>query len=171
MMKNHLDYIAEATLEQASRQLEQRHAVFSKWSPTGDAEKADSAKRLRIGCPPEESYARGVDSIVDTARDCLEWMAVNDPGNTHRWCNRYIASDVPLLNRLATFTIGLIPASHQSYDDKIDWILENDLIYHRYAIEEAMDVAVAASSKATEPARNRLQDALRQQTAALQEPT
>ena len=170
-MRNHLPCIAEAALDKASRRLEKRHDLFCMWSPTGDAEEADSAKRPRIGCPQEDSCARGVDSIVDTARDCLEWLAANDPDNALRWCSRYIASDVALLNRLATFTIGLIPASHQSYDDKIDWILENDLIYHRYATEEAKDVAVSASRKATEAAQNRLQDALTQQTATLQEPT
>lgn len=170
-LKNQLAQIARAALDQATLQLELRHTVFSMWTPSGDSEESDSVKRPKIGCPPEDSYARGVDSIIDSARDSLEWLAANDPDDTLRWCNRYIASDVALLNRLATFTIGVIPASHQDYDDKIDWILDNHLIYHRYATEEAKDVAESAAHKATEPVVDRLVRALAQQAAALQEPT
>ena len=170
MMKSFLSHMARPMIDQATGLLEERHTMFLEHDPSGDAEKSDSLRRQKILHPPDEASAIGPDAIVDAARDCLQWLAGNEPERTRQWCDRHIKSEAALLTRLATFTIGYIPALNLSDDDKIHWIVDNQLIYHRYAAEEAKEVAELALPGASETARDRLYSTLTPQAEPVQEP-
>lgn len=162
-MKDNLDDVAEPVLDLAVRQIEQRHWTLAQWNSEGADIDMDSRRRAQIKISPEEADAQGIDSIIDAARDCLEWLSQRDPERVLQWCNRNVASQILLLIRLSTLTIGYIPTV--CFDDgaKIDWLIENELLYHPHAKPEAQSVATAAMPNADAATQERLLEALKQQ--------
>lgn len=59
--------------------------------------------------------------LIDSARDCLEWLASNQAQAAARWCDQLAGSDTPLLRRLSVHALSA--RADLTADDKINWLL------------------------------------------------
>ena len=127
-MKSFLDGITLPVLEETVRQLTIRHQTMLQWDTSAQAIRIDSTRRPEITKSPSAPDTHGVNAIIDAARDCLKWLAEKDPSTAHQWCNRLIQAEPILLKRLATYTVCLIDSDQLTNDQKIDWLIENQVI-------------------------------------------
>ena len=79
----------------------------------------------------DEGIHRAFDILIDIARDILEYLLSQDELKQEAIAlvKSWFASEVPLLNRLAIH--GRAIGSCWSSDEKITWLLKNDLIFNR----------------------------------------
>ena len=123
-LQPNLQKIAHTLLERATIRLEERHGIVMAWD-WGTNKRIDRDSSFRAAIEPHEQdrYPYKIDSLIDVTRDCLEWLAINEPITAGNWCNRFISSDLPLLWRLAIHTTNA--RQDLSADDKITWLLEH----------------------------------------------
>ena len=140
-LKPHVSKIAQPLLERAILCLENQFTFYHVW---GRATRlSDPVSGMRSAIEPHEQDAQRSrdknDVLIDAARDSLDWLASNQPKVAALWCSRLVASDAPLLHRLAVHSlsqrIDLTP------DDKIQWLLEHIDVHH-YAIHHEVYQAV-----------------------------
>ena len=162
MKDRHLDEMARPVLEQAIQQLKVRHQTFCQSDTSTRAVGMDSRRRPEIWQAPPEYMSHGVNTIIDAARDCLEWLAEKDPETALRQCNQLIQEDSPLLQRLATHTISLVAYDRLDHDAKIDWIIDNGLTYRKLTKPEVFHSVRSIFPNASEGAQRRFLDALKQ---------
>ena len=119
-----LPKVAHTLLERATIRLEERHGIVMAWD-WGTNKRIDRDSSFRAAIEPHEQdrYPYKIDSLIDVTRDCLEWLAINEPITAGNWCNCFISSDLPLLWRLAIHTTDA--RQDLSADDKITWLLEH----------------------------------------------
>jgi SIR2-like domain/Domain of unknown function (DUF4020) len=92
--------------------------------------------------------------LVDAAREVLvHWFNTN-PARAHAQLEAWWSTDFQLLERIAVFGISLDPTL--SNDEKIKWLLENDLIFGIRMKKEVFDVLKTAYPGASPPVRKRL---------------
>ena len=120
----------------------------------------DSRRRPEIRQPPPDPPAHGVNTIIDAARDCLEWLAKNEPQATISLCDQLVQDEVILLKRLAVHTISYLAPQNLSWDKVIDWIIDKGLIYHPQTKPEVMQTARSAFREASPEAKERLLNSL-----------
>ena len=115
-----LSQVAEPLLSRVIRCLEDRHITLCawqnadrNWDPTNDS-------RSAIEPHEQDRYPRSIDALIDAARDCLEWLVLNEADTAQQWCIRLVRSYAPLLRRLAVH--GLSKREDLTADDKIDWL-------------------------------------------------
>ena len=77
--------------------------------------------------------------MIDAARDCLEWLLLNEADVATQQCIRLVRSDAPLLRRLAVH--GLSKRGDLTADDKIDW-LQTHIDLHELSIHHEVFQAV-----------------------------
>ena len=123
-LQPNLQKIAHTLLERATMRLERRHAIVMAWDGgTNKSIDRDSSFRAAIEPHEQDRYPPKIHSLIDVTRDCLEWLAINEPITAGNWCDRFISSDLPLLRRLAIHTTNA--RQDLSADDKITWLLEH----------------------------------------------
>lgn len=86
-----------------------------------------SYSRGMIENAEQGSPDNGVGVLIDVAREILEWNIANHPARADFWIVTWFRSGYPLFQRLAIF--GIARCSHWPPDKKIEWLLENDLLY------------------------------------------
>ncbi|WP_196606688.1 SIR2 family protein [Pectinatus frisingensis] len=69
------------------------------------------------------------DVIIDATRDLLDWIIVNKEQLAVRLLNQWICSEVPILKRIAVY--GMCKLRCISNDEKIQWVLENELLHYQ----------------------------------------
>ena len=117
-----LPKVAYTLLERAAIRLKECHEIVMVWDwETNKRIDRDSSFRAAIEPHEQNQYLYKIDSLIDVTRDCLEWLAINEPITAGNWCNRFISSDLPLLWRLAIHTTNA--RQDLSADDKITWLL------------------------------------------------
>ena len=120
-LKPNLPGIAERLLERSVWRLEERQSLIGTWGSDHTLD-SDTFSRSAIEPHEQNQYPGGIDALIDIARDCLEWLAVNQPEAVKLWSERYSRSPAPLLRRLAVY---ILPArTDLSADEKILWLLE-----------------------------------------------
>ena len=126
-LKPNLPKIAEPLLERTVQRLEERHSLIRAWEGENTLD-SDTYSRSAIEPHEQDKYPEGIDALIDIARDCLEWLAVNQPEAVKVWSERYNRSPAPLLRRLA---VHILPArTDLSSDEKLAWLLD------RYNVNE-----------------------------------
>ena len=126
--------LAEPLLRIAARRLEERYRQRCAWRSHDRQWDPDSGRRSAIEPHRQNARPQAIDVLVDTARDCLEWLAGNDSRSVERWCEELVASNVPLLRRLAIHTVS--QRSDLTADELIDWVLESTGLHYRPAHHE-----------------------------------
>ena len=84
------------------------------WNPA-------SHGRSAIEPHEQDKYPKAVDVLIDAARDCLEWLALNRPQTAAQWCDQLAGAETPLLRRLAVHTLSV--RKDLTPSEKIDWLL------------------------------------------------
>ena len=121
-IRPNLPEMAEPVLALTTMRLNARHAVLTAWEEGNATWHWDNFRRSAIEEHAQDDLQEDVDALIDTARECLEWLAVNQADVARIWSERYVVSPAPLLRRLAVYTLSF--RTDLSDDDKIVWLLE-----------------------------------------------
>ena len=121
-IKPNLPEMAEPLLALTTMRLNARHAVLTAWDEGDATLHWDNYSRSAIEPHEQDDLNKDIDPLIDTARECLEWLAVHGADVAGRWSESYINSTNPLLRRLAIHTLSA--RTDLSADEKIAWILE-----------------------------------------------
>ena len=131
-LKPNLDRVAEPLLASVIRHLTTQHRTLSAWQEATRDWNSASFSRSAIEPHEQDKYPQAIDVLIDSARDCLEWLASNRPQAAAQWCNRLAREESPLLRRLAVHTLSVRNDLNPS--EKIDWLLSrvdlNDFSAH-----------------------------------------
>lgn len=141
-----LPKIAEPLLELTTRRLAERHFALKTWGDSDQTWDSDSFGRSAIEPHAQDEYPQTCDSLIDVARDCLEWLAANRADAVRLWSERYAGAAAPLLRRLAVHTLA--ERTDLSADDKLAWLLEYTDIHETAAHHELFRAAQRAYSQA-----------------------
>ncbi len=116
----------------------------------------DSISAVRAAVEPHEQNLddTGINLLVDFARDIIEWVVQDNPEDAHRLVETLISYDVPLLKRLAVH--GVIETPTLYADEKLQWVLQNELLYVYGARHEVFRLLADAYPKASEHLQLRL---------------
>lgn len=126
---------------------------------TGEADGFwDPLNAGRSAIEPHEQDLRdtGVDLLVDSARDTLEWTLEHKPEDARCMIKTWFSHDVPLLKRLAIH--GVTESSAFNADEKIEWALRNDLLYAYGLKREVFRLLENAYPNASDPTQLSLLD-------------
>ncbi len=131
-LKPNLDRVAEPLLTSVFKHLEVQYRTFEAWQKATRDWSPASFSRSAIEPHEQDEYPKTIDVLIDAARDCLEWLAKNNPKVAASWCNQLVHKTSPLLRRLAVHTLCLRPDLNPN--EKIDWLLNcmnlNDISAH-----------------------------------------
>ena len=157
-LQPNLPHLAETLLERTSRRLADRHFALRAWRQSDDDRDPDSSYRSAVEPHPQDRFPHDADMLIDIARDCLEWLVVNEPQVAKRWSCRYVNSKAPLLRRLAVHALS--SRTDLTANDKIDWLLRRCNIHETQARHEIFRVARIAYPYAGEEQRRELISAI-----------
>ncbi len=147
-LQPNLEHMAWTLLERTTERLAERYSSAAAWATLYQGIDPDSFGRSAIEPHRQDEHNQGsVNTLIDIARECLEWLAANDPEYVGSWCNRFSSSEVPLLRRLAIHAMST--RDDLSPDHKINWLLERCDLNELAARHEIFQAAKAAYPQAS----------------------
>ena len=152
-LKQRLGQIASRLIVSVVANLEAQHRTLSTWKAVSRDWDPLSMSRFAIEPGNKPSHRQRLeigDVLIDVARDCLEWLASNEPLTAGQWCDRLAEAQAPILRRLAIH--GVI-ARKLDPDDMIDWILQHSSQYDELARHERIRALKISYPRASEDRR------------------
>ena len=131
ILEPNLEVLAEPLLSLTVTELWKRYTMNKIWRNSNRDFDATSWGRSAIEPHTQDRHDTVTDDLIDAARDCLTYLAQNHNAAVTYWCCHLIASDAPLLRRLAIYAIN--HRSDLSANDKVDWVFAHTNI-HELAI-------------------------------------
>ena len=150
--------MAEPLLALTTMRLDARHAVLTAWEEGDATWHWDNFRRSAIEAHEQDDMGGEVDLLIDTARECLEWLAVNQADVARIWSERHAVSTAPLLRRLAVHTLSF--RTDLPDDDKIAWLLERCDVHEIAAHHEIFRALAHAYPRAGSQQREALIQAI-----------
>jgi len=147
-LRPNLDNLADKLMLIVASNLQQGYLLLrasGKESATGDPL---SRSRGMIESPAQGNPEAGLGVLIDAACELLEWNIANRPGRADYWIDTWASSGHQLLRRLAIF--GVARSSHWPADKKLEWVLENNLLYafgHKHEVYLVLKSAYALASE------------------------
>jgi hypothetical protein len=114
------------------------------------------------GSPPDFT-----DALIDAGRDIMNLYASKDPNKASALIEMWISCECRLLKRLAVY--GVDKSAHWGSDQKIGWIVQNQLLYAPGLKHEVLQVLQSSYSGASEKSRSLLLDQVEKGPASEQE--
>ena len=151
--------IAITVLEQAIREIENRHGILERWGQDTQGADADSSGRHLVGESQSNYRQAGIDEIVTTATDCLEWISQNQTVLLERWLDRLIESPAPLARRLAINTVRT--RADWNAGNKVNWLFEKQVPLHSGRALETDQLLIEGFKNLNNDDRQRVVDATR----------
>ena len=159
-LKPNLAQVAEPLLRRLIGSLEERHLTLCTWRRSKQRSwDSESLRRSAIEPHEQDQYPEAVDVLIDSARDCLEWLAANQASSSALWCDRLVVSQAQLLRRLAVHTLSA--RADLTADDKIAWLLERIDLHDLPAQHEIFRAVRLAYPEASPERRKTIIDAVR----------
>lgn len=157
-LRPHLARVAQPLLSRVALRLEEIHGELSAWDKASPAWDPVSFRRSAIEPHEQDQFPEAVDVLIDAARDALEWLAVNSPVLLGAWIERLVASDFPVLRRLAIHAITVHP--ERSPEERLKWLLDR-VNLHELSEHHEVHRAVALNYAAADDlARKAVVDAI-----------
>ena len=144
--------VAELLLNRVIKRLESRHITLCAWQKASCNRDPESDRRSAIEPHEQDVFSDAIDVLIDTARDCLEWLTSHQVDTAAHWCDQLVCSDAPLLRRLAVH--GLFKRGDLTADNKIDWLLTH-VGLHELPIRHEVFRAVRLAYPQASPERRR----------------
>ena len=126
-LEPNLEVLAEPLLSLTVDKLWKRYTMNKVWRNSNRDFDAASWGRSAIEPHSQDRHDTVTDALLDAARDCLAYLAENYTAAVRYWCCHLVASDAPLLRRLAIHTIN--HRGDLSANDKTDWLLAHANIH------------------------------------------
>jgi hypothetical protein len=144
-----LVWIITAHLQEANLLLRAAGKADENWDPL-------SYSRSRIEHPSGTSPEDGISVLTGAARDILKWNISCRPIAANFLIGAWLRSDSLLLRRLAIFGV----AGHGGWtaNEKIAWLLENDLLYSFRMTHDVLGVLESAYPEASQQSKEALLD-------------
>ena len=162
-LKPNLEHIAHSLLDRTTVRLEERYSLRAAWQQGNASWDPDSHLRSAIEPHEQDNMPRQVDTLIDTARGCLEWLAVKDPSHVNTWCNRFAGSEAPLIRRLAIHAMS--SRTDLSANEKIACLLERCDVNAVASHHEIFRAVAAAYPQASPEQRKALVNAIHEYEA------
>ncbi len=83
--------------------------------------------RQSIEAHPQDHFPKVIDVLIDAARDIAGFMLRERPQQGSQLIEKWFGSGAPILRRLAVH--GFSKRTDVTADDKLQWLLDNDLLY------------------------------------------
>ena len=128
-LRPNLGQIAGRMIAYSVANVEAQHRTLFTWGAASRHWDPLSMSRFAIeprSQPSNRQRPEIGDVLIDVARDCLEWLAANNPLEVAPWCDRLAEAQAPILRRLAIH--GVITRNLDP-DEMIDWILQHSSQY------------------------------------------
>ena len=138
-LKLNLSQVAKPLLDRVVIRLEEQYLTLRTWGKTHGTWDPISDGRPAIEPHAQNVGGHDTDVVIDAARDCLDWLATHEPKVAAQWCSRLVASDAPLLRRLAVHSLS--NRKELAPDGKIQWLLKH-IDLHEYSIRHEVFQAV-----------------------------
>ena len=133
-----------------------RHLSLCVWQEANRNRDSESWRRSAIEDGVEDE---AVDILINAARDCLEWLAVNQADAADHWCAQLVGSQAPLCRRLAVHALSA--RADLTSDGKIDWLLEHIGLHDLPARHEVFRAVKLAYPECSRKRREAIVDAVR----------
>lgn len=138
--------------------LEKIHEDLVDWDKASRESDYISYGRTAIEPHEQDKYPRDIDVLIDVARDTLEWLAENSLSALDAWIERLVASNTPLLRRLAIHAIAIHP--DRSPEQRLQWLIDH-IGLHELAEHHEVHRTVALNYvNASESARQTIIDTI-----------
>ena len=154
-LKPNLAQVAEPLLSLVVQHFEDRHRTLCMWQ---QPDEGDYISRSAIEPHAQDISVEDIDILINVARDSLKWLASNQANVAASWCDLLIASDIPLLRRLAVHTLSV--RSDLTADAKIDWLLRHIGLYDLNAHHETFQAVKQTYPQASPAQREKLIEAV-----------
>lgn len=132
-LKPNLDRVADPLITNVIGHLERHHFTLSTWGAASRKWNPASMDRSAIEPNEQDKHPKAFDVLIDAARDCMEWLALNQMETAAQLCEKLAVSEAPIARRLA---VHILPARKDlTADEKTDWLLSkmdlhDDSAYH-----------------------------------------
>ncbi|TCO75749.1 DUF4020 domain-containing protein [Chromatocurvus halotolerans] len=114
--------IAEQLLSAIVRRSEEIYSELSAWGAASREWDPESARRSAIEAHEQDEYAEASDVLINAARSALESISKNFPNRLQSWMDWLVASDAPMLRRLAVHALTV--DSTRNPEERLQWIIE-----------------------------------------------
>ncbi len=155
-IKPNLSELAGSLESIITNQLTKAHLLLRAFGSANEQWDPLSFSRSAIEPHEQNHYFRSTDWLVDGARDIIEWMLNSDPASAHAVIKAWGDSRVPLLSRLAIH--GVCEDGTMNPDEKLKWILGEDLFFALDARHEVFRLLEKTYSSASEAIRKQVLD-------------
>ena len=154
-----LDRFAELLLPRLTVRISTRHHAYRDWQQADRNRDSESYGRHAIEPHAQDEYSKLADVFVDSARDCLEYLAAHRPEVVATWCEEFSRSDVPLIRRLTVH--ATLVREDLNPDDKCGWLLDRIDIHDPAIHHEVFRIFHRIYSELGDPNRRALIEAIR----------
>ena len=158
-LRPQLGSVADPVLSIAVAHLDARHRTLLGWQKADGDWDPESCSRHAIEPHKQDHGFHHVDVLIDAARDCLEWLAGNQPEAAAAWRDRLVRSRTPLLRRLAVHALSV--GEDLSACQKLDWVFENADLHDDAAHHETVRLMRELYPQADTERRARVIDLIR----------
>jgi hypothetical protein len=137
--KPNLAFFAERLVPIITNHLTQAHLLLITIGVTTETWDALSHNRSAIEFNIQDKYQKEIKSLIDAARDIIEWLVQNNHAKALILIEDWSKSNVVLLKRLAIYGISESPTL--SSDNKILWLLnKEDWLYSLFMKHEVFQL-------------------------------
>lgn len=124
-----LPQVVNRLLPAVVENLVKQHRALSVWGNANRAGNPITDSRSAIEPHDQDQYRRAIDTVIDAARDCLQWLGENEQDAALHWWRQLAKEQAPILRRLAAHMLAeLSSMSGLGPDKKIDMLLSCGLI-------------------------------------------
>ncbi len=158
-LRPRLDSVAEPVFLIAVARLTARHRKLLGWQKADRDWDPENFSRHAIEPHEQDHGLYHVDVLIDAARDCLEWLAGNQPEAAAGWRARLIRSQTPLLRRLSVHALSV--GNDLSACQKLDWVFEHADLHDHAAHHEMFRIIRELYPQTGQERRERVIDLIR----------
>lgn len=154
VFRPNLEYFALKLEPIVTAYLQRAHNLLLSFEVADELYDQVSFRRSAIEPHEQDRLRRSIDTLIDAARDIIEYLLQNDPNRASGVIEAWSSSGVPILKRLAIH--GITESSSLTPDEKISWVLAREWLYALGLKHEVFRLLSIAYPGANEPTRLRL---------------
>lgn len=153
-IKNNLDNYVEILEAIITSNITRAYTLLADFKDFNSYDEPVMSGRRSLEPQEEDYHPKGIDVLIDAARDTIKWLMLNKPADGILVVDKWKKSNVPILIRLSIY--GMSSAKHISLDEKILWLIENKLIFNPLAKTEIVFLLKSSYLEASHQTKEKL---------------